>query len=124
MAGDLRLSYAQFEELESFARFGTRLDAATRKTLERGRRVREILKQPQYQPLPVAQQIAMLVAVNSGLLDDVPLADVPGVERRVCNAVTERLPDVGKRIESGETLSRDDWDAIVRVARSVIPGAD
>lgn len=67
VAGDLRLSYAQFEELEAFARFGTRLDEATRQTLERGRRVREVLKQHQYQPMPVAEQIAVLLAVTSGL---------------------------------------------------------
>jgi F-type H+-transporting ATPase subunit alpha len=66
VAGDLRLSYAQFEELEAFSRFGTRLDEQTRNTLERGRRVRQILRQPQYDPLPVARQIASLVAVNAG----------------------------------------------------------
>jgi F-type H+-transporting ATPase subunit alpha len=71
VAGDLRLSYAQFEELEAFSRFGTRLDEQTRNTLERGRRVRQILRQPQYEPLPVARQIASLVAVNAGLFDPI-----------------------------------------------------
>ena len=60
VAGDLRLAYSQFEELEAFARFGTQLDEDTRRTLRRGRRVRETLKQPQYAPLPVAEQIAAL----------------------------------------------------------------
>ncbi len=63
------LAYSQFEELETFARFGTRLDAATRRTIERGHRVREVLKQQQYQPLPVADQIAVLLAVTEGMFD-------------------------------------------------------
>ncbi|MBW1834467.1 MAG: F0F1 ATP synthase subunit alpha, partial [Deltaproteobacteria bacterium] len=62
VAGDLRLSYSQFEELETFSRFGTRLDEETRKTLDRGRRVREVLKQSQYEPMPVPEQAAVLVA--------------------------------------------------------------
>jgi len=72
VAGDLRLAYSQFEELEAFSRFGTGLDEETRRTLTRSLRVREILKQPQYEHLPVAEQIAALVAVNEGVLDDLP----------------------------------------------------
>ena len=68
VAGDLRLSYSQFEELEAFSRFGTRLDENTRKTIERGRRVREVLKQNQYKPIPVPEQIAVLLAVTGGAL--------------------------------------------------------
>ena len=60
VAGDLRLSYSQFEELESFSRFGTRLDESTKRVLERGWRVREILKQGQYKPLRASEQIASL----------------------------------------------------------------
>ena len=89
VAGDLRLSYAQFEELEAFARFGTRLDEATRQTLERGRRVREVLKQHQYQPMPVAEQIAVLLAVTSGLLDDVELGEMETAENAIRQAVKE-----------------------------------
>lgn len=117
VAGDLRLSYTQFEELETFARFGTRLDEETRQTLERGRRVREILKQPQYQPLPVAEQVAILVAVNGGVFDTVPLSEAPTMQQAVCRAMRERLPDVSERIEAGEQVSSDDVEAIVRVAR-------
>jgi F-type H+-transporting ATPase subunit alpha len=72
VAGQLRLSYSQFEELEAFARFGTRLDEDTKATLERGRRVREILKQPQWQPMPVVDQVAVLLAVSEGLMDPIP----------------------------------------------------
>jgi len=120
VAGDLRLSYAQFEELEAFARFGTRLDAETLKTLERGRRVREILKQPQYTPLAVSTQIAILVALNRGLLDEVAIDEVPAAEQAIRRAIDEHLPDMNVRIEGGEPLSPDDREAIVRVAANAV----
>ena len=119
VAGDLRLSYAQFEELETFARFGTRLDEETRKLLERGRRVREILKQPQYAPLGVAEQIAVLIAVNGGVFDDVSLADVVPRERSLCGAIRRRLPDVSGQMETGQPLTSDDIETVLRVAREV-----
>jgi len=87
VAGQLRLTYSQFEELEGFARFGTRLDQDTKEKLTRGRRVREVLKQPQYATLPVCQQIAALVAVNDGLFDEVPLEQVGEAEEKVRQAV-------------------------------------
>ncbi len=117
VVADLRLSYTQFEELESFARFGTRLDAETRQTLDRGRRVREILKQPQYEPLPVAEQVAILVAVNGGVFDGASLSEAPAIQQAVCRAMRERLPDVSEKIEAGKQLSSNDCEAIVRVAR-------
>jgi len=120
VAGDLRLAYTQFEELETFARFGTRLDEDTRKTLERGRRVREILKQPQYAPLPVAEQVAILVAVNHGVFDDYPLTETGDVTDAVRRAMREYLPDIAEKIKAGEKLTTDDQAAIVRVARERI----
>ncbi|REJ68755.1 MAG: alternate F1F0 ATPase, F1 subunit alpha [Planctomycetota bacterium] len=116
VAGDLRLSYAQFEELETFARFGTRLDEETRNTLERGRRVREILKQPQYEPLPVAEQISVLVAVSGGVFDPASLTQVRNMEQMICRAMSRRLPDVSEGIEAGEKLSAEDREAILRMA--------
>ena len=76
VAGDLRLFYSQFEELEVFSRFGSRLDEHTRTTLNRGRAVREALKQPQADPLPASAQMAILIAATSGLFDDVAPDDV------------------------------------------------
>ncbi|WP_269849280.1 hypothetical protein [Methanosarcina horonobensis] len=73
MAGDLKLAYSQFEELEAFTRFGARLDENTRKVIEHGRRVRTLLKQPQNSPVPVPDQIVILVALNAKLFDNVPL---------------------------------------------------
>ncbi|MGE0681905.1 MAG: alternate F1F0 ATPase, F1 subunit alpha [Candidatus Binatia bacterium] len=117
VAGALRLSYSQFEELEVFARFGTRLDDETRKTLERGRRVRAILQQRQYQPLPVPEQIAAFVAVTGGVLDDLPVALLPAAERAIRQAIVEQTPTISARIQAGEKLSDEDLENILHVAR-------
>lgn len=120
VAGDLRLSYSQFEELEAFARFGTRLDEETRRTLERGRRVREVLKQPRYEPLPVAEQLAVLSAVTHGVFDELAVEQLPEAKRKVRQAVVQRLPEVGKKIEAGEKLADEDMESMVAAAREAI----
>jgi F-type H+/Na+-transporting ATPase subunit alpha len=101
VAGDLRLSYSQFQELESFARFGTRLDDATRKTLEHGKRVREILKQNQFSPLTAHDQVAILMATNKGLLDDIPLEKIAEAEDKIITAL-QNNPDLTARIYQPE----------------------
>lgn len=113
VAGDLRLSYSQFEELEAFARFGTRLDEVTRKTLDRGRRVREVLKQPQYGPVPVPEQIAVLLAVTAGIFDDISLDEVAEAKNIIRKAFLEKLPELYHRIQSGEKLNDDDRKALL-----------
>lgn len=120
VTGDLRLSYAQFEELEMFARFGTRLDDKTRETIERGRRVRKVLTQPELQPLTIPEQIAVLLSVTEGLFDEMNVEDIPETEKKVRKAVTEELSEVCAKIEGGEELSDDDQDLIVETARKVI----
>jgi F-type H+-transporting ATPase subunit alpha len=117
VAGDLRLTYSQFEELESFSRFGARLDEETRKTLNRGRRVREVLKQEQYGVMPAAEQIATLLAVNEGLYDALDLDQTAESEQKVRRAVTQELPELCKRIQDGERLSDDDLNAMRDTAR-------
>jgi F-type H+-transporting ATPase subunit alpha len=94
VAGELRLSYAQFQEVEVFARFGTQIDEQTRQTLERGRRVREVLKQPQSQPLSSTEQIAVLLAVTNGLLDPIPLDRLDVAEQLIRQALTPHLDDL------------------------------
>ena len=108
VSGDLRLSYSQFQELEAFSRFGTRLDERTRKTLDHGYRVREVLKQAQFNPLPVAAQIAILLAVTQGLLDDLPLERVAAAEQAIRRMLYERLPDLCRRIEDGAEFKAGD----------------
>jgi F-type H+-transporting ATPase subunit alpha len=122
VSGDLKLSYSQFEELETFARFGTRLDAETQKTLERGRRVRESLKQPQYSPIPVPEQIAVLLAVIEGQFDEVPAARVGEIAGKIREEVRKRLPDLFERIAAGEKLEKRDREAILDVTGKLIAG--
>jgi F-type H+-transporting ATPase subunit alpha len=122
VAGDLRLSYSQFEELESFSRFGTRLDESTRKTLERGWRVREILKQGQYKPLRASEQIASLLSVTGGSLDNVPTEKVREAEARVLQSVTQQLSEICGRIEAGNKLEIEDRKNILnKVKADVAP---
>ena len=120
MAGDLRITYSQFEELESFSRFGTRLDEHTRARLERGWRVREILKQQQYKPLSASEQIAALLAVISGVLDKIPVDQIADAESRIRSNITKHLSDLCSRIESGGKLTMDDHNALLRIAGEAI----
>ncbi|MEL6248393.1 MAG: alternate F1F0 ATPase, F1 subunit alpha [Cyanobacteria bacterium J06627_15] len=120
VAGDLRLAYSQFQELESFARFGTRLDEATQQTLVRGRRIRAVLQQEQYAPLTVSQQIALLLAANEGLFDAVAAAAVPRAGEAVTEAVEAHLPDICQRIQLGEPLAEQDRDPLLTVAKDAI----
>lgn len=83
VAGSLKLAYAQFEELEGFARFGTRLDDSTRKILAHGQRIRACLQQAEHAPVPVAAQISLLQAQSEGKFDDVPLAQMRATEQQV-----------------------------------------
>ncbi|MFO7946611.1 MAG: F0F1 ATP synthase subunit alpha, partial [Armatimonadota bacterium] len=120
LAGELRLAYSQFEELEAFSRFGTRMEEETREKLERGRRVREILKQPEHEPMPVAEQIAVLVAVSENVFADFPIESVSRAEEMIREKVREELPDLCRRIAEGEPLTEEDKKAIVRVAEMVV----
>jgi F-type H+-transporting ATPase subunit alpha len=120
VAGDLRLSYSQFEELEAFSRFGTRLDEKTKQKLERGRRVREILKQSERQPMRVAEQIVALVAVNQGLLDEVAVDDILRVEKEIRQHMVQELPELSEGIENGEKLEDKELDVIVTMIQRVV----
>ncbi|OIP74706.1 MAG: F0F1 ATP synthase subunit alpha [Oscillatoriales cyanobacterium CG2_30_44_21] len=120
VAGDLRLSYSQFEELESFSRFGTRLEESTRLTLERGRKVREILKQKQYAPMAAAIQIAVLLSVTAGLLDRVPIPKMVIAEQAIAAAIPAQLADLCLQIEKGDLLAEQDREALLKVAETAI----
>ncbi|RMG40295.1 MAG: alternate F1F0 ATPase, F1 subunit alpha, partial [Planctomycetota bacterium] len=89
VTGPLRLSYAQFEELEAFARFSSRLDEKTRQVLERGRRIRQVFQQSQFEPRPVELQIALLLAVTQGVLDELSLEQIPEFESRLRRRLEE-----------------------------------
>ena len=89
ITGALKLTYSQFEELESFISFGTRLDENTKKTLDRGRRIRQVLNQPQHSPMEVTEQIGVLLAVTTGLLDDIPLDKIDDAQEHIIKNVRE-----------------------------------
>lgn len=116
VAGDLKLAYAQFEELETFARFGTRLDEHTLKVIEHGRRIRSCLKQAQFEPMPVPEQIAVLVALTRGCFDDIPLNRMGEAELAVRRAVSRIPADVRDRFVSAGRLSDADREAVLRAA--------
>ncbi|MBI4032895.1 F0F1 ATP synthase subunit alpha, partial [Candidatus Berkelbacteria bacterium] len=110
VAGQVRLDLAQFRELESFAQFGSDLDEATRKQLDRGRRVSELLKQPQYQPLAVADQVIGFYAVNNGYLDDVPVERVGEFEAGLLEHFRARFSEVREKFASNPKLDEVEED--------------
>ena len=105
VAGKLRLDYSQYRELEAFAQFGSELDQATQRQLARGARVVEVLKQPQYDPVPVEKQVAVIFAVNNGYLDDVEVNDVKKWEDEFQSFIDARHPEVLQRISTEKKLS-------------------
>jgi F-type H+-transporting ATPase subunit alpha len=119
VAGPLKLAYSQFEELESFARFGTRLDEATARTIEHGRRIRECLKQPESQPLSLLEQIVVLLAVSAGLFDAVPLDRMADAETALREASAKLSADLAGRLAS-DKLSDGDRSAILALAGAAI----
>lgn len=122
VAGDLRLSYAQFEELETFSRFGTRLDENTRATIERGRRVREILRQHEYQTLDVHEQVAALYAATTGLLDKTALDDIADTEEAIRNKLPESAGEICQQLAGNTALGEDDWNTLHEVLETIVSG--
>ena len=108
VAGRLRLDLAQFRELAAFAQFGTAdLDAATRRQLERGQRITEILKQGQYVPVPLEQQVMIIYAAINGYMDDVPVEKVSGFETGFHQFMQASHPDIAKRVAESKDIPDD-----------------
>jgi len=105
VAGTLRLDLAQYRELESFAAFGSDLDAATQRQLTRGERLVEILKQPQYQPLPLERQVAIIYAGTKGYLDDLPLDVLAKYEAGLYQFIESRYPDIFTTLQQERKVS-------------------
>ena len=104
VAGSLRLDLAQYRELAAFAQFGSDLDKATQAQLNRGARLVEVLKQPQYQPLPVERQVAIIFAGTNGYLDNIPAADVQAFESELFKYIETRYGDLFKGIAAKKQL--------------------
>jgi F-type H+-transporting ATPase subunit alpha len=107
VAGRLRLDLAQYRELEAFASFASDLDAATKRQLERGARTVEVLKQGQYQPMPVEQQVMIIYAVTNGALDDVEVGSIRAWEKGFHEFMAAEFPQVGERIRKEKVLSKE-----------------
>jgi F-type H+-transporting ATPase subunit alpha len=120
VAGDLKLAYAQFEELETFARFGARLDDDTRKIIEHGRRIRACLKQPEFAPVAVPAQITVLLALTANLFDPVPLDQMTAAGRAVREAAANIPAEVSARFETAAKLNDEDKGAIIEIARQAL----
>jgi F-type H+-transporting ATPase subunit alpha len=117
VAGDLKLAYAQFEELETFSQFGARLDEDTRKIIEHGRRIRACLKQAEFDPVSMPEQITVLLALTEKLFDRVPLDQMTDAEHALREAAADIPAEVCERLDTAEKLSDEDREKILQIAR-------
>ncbi|MGM0826221.1 MAG: alternate F1F0 ATPase, F1 subunit alpha [Pseudomonadota bacterium] len=117
VAGDLKLAYAQFEELETFARFGARLDEDTRQSIDHGKRIRACLGQAEFSPVSVPAQIAILLALNAALFDAVPLEHMPAAQHAVEEMANDLSDDLSNRLTTGVKLTETDRLQITEAAR-------
>lgn len=119
VAGNLRLSLAQFRELAAFAQFSTDLDAETKQRIERGQRLTELLKQPQYSPLSVWQQSASLLAANEGALDSVPVEKIKVAQEAFLSALGKQHKKEMTELDKGDKVSDKTQALILKVAAQV-----
>lgn len=122
-AGSLRLQYAQFLELELFTRFGERPEARVQQQIERGRRLRTLLAQPQFTPLRVVDQVALALALNAGLFDAAPEAAVTEARGRLPAALDAQAPEAVSALATTGALGEADRSAILKVMRGLLPAA-
>jgi F-type H+-transporting ATPase subunit alpha len=120
VAGHLKLAYSQFEELESFAKFGTRLDESTQKTIDHGERIRACLKQPESEPLSMTQQICVLLALTTGHFDQVPLEKMKEAQQALQKAVLDIPADVQGRFTTADKLSDADEKSVLDIATQAL----
>ncbi len=116
----LKLEYSQFEELESFARFGTRLDENTKKIIEHGKRIRECLKQPELQHLSVSEQIVLLLALTGGHFDNIPIDKIQEAETALLNNSNQFPAEILKGLFSDKTLSDTNKENILKIGGIIL----
>jgi F-type H+-transporting ATPase subunit alpha len=120
VAGGLRLQLAQYRELQAFAQFGSDLDKATQQTLRRGERMVEVLKQGQYVPMAMSDQVMIIYVATSGGLDELPVNKVGAFERAFLEHMRDAAPEVGQRIEAdGKELSDEEKQKLDAAAKAV-----
>jgi F-type H+-transporting ATPase subunit alpha len=119
IAGKLKLELAQFDELAAFSQFASDLDAATQAQLARGKRLRELLKQAQFSPLLLAEQVAIVYAGTKGLLDELPVQDVTAFVRELREYLKTSKPEFINAIQSEKKMSEES-EAILKDAISTV----
>jgi F-type H+-transporting ATPase subunit alpha len=124
VAGDLKLAYAQFEELETFARFGARLDDNAIKTIDHGRHIRACLKQTESSPLSVAAQITILLALTNGLFVSIPVSTMNVAESALISATKDFPLKLKTKLDAAESLNDEDKQAVLSLARQVLAELD
>jgi F-type H+-transporting ATPase subunit alpha len=124
VAGDLKLDYAQFEELETFSRFGAHMDEETRRIIEHGRRIRACLRQPEFTPVSVPVQITILLALTAELFDSVPIDRMMNAEHALREAAAYIPAEVLERLDTAEKLSDEDHETIIQIARKSLARFD
>jgi F-type H+-transporting ATPase subunit alpha len=122
LAQSLKLDYAQYLELEIFTRFGAMVDDKTAKTIAHGRRLRAILAQPEYQPLPLSLQVALLLAVADGTLDEMPIPDIPKFRDLLAERLPRERPRIVSEINATNSLSEDSHPALSEFTRACAQG--
>lgn len=120
VAGDLKLAFAQFEELETFARFGARLDAHTQKVLDHGRRIRACLKQNELEPVSQPAQIFLLLTLTHRLLENIPLEKIPDAEEAVLKGVDDLPPSLIQPLKANEKLTDTTREALIQEAQKLL----
>jgi F-type H+-transporting ATPase subunit alpha len=117
---NLKLAYSQFEELENFARFGTRLDEGTTKIIEHGKRIRESLKQPELQHISATEQIVVLLALTNSLFDTIAIEKIKDAETALLNNINQIPDEILKRLVSDKKMTDDDKKAILNKATDIL----
>lgn len=120
VTGDLKLAYAQFEELETFSQFGARLDEETHATIEHGKRIRACLKQPEFSPATVSEQITLLLALTENLMDAIPIERMKEAEKALGLSISELPEKIRSRLNRAEELSAEDRARIIEIARKTL----
>jgi F-type H+/Na+-transporting ATPase subunit alpha len=122
LAGKLRLDYAQFVELEIFTRFGAMVDDRTKKTIERGRRIRAILTQPSFRPVTLTEQAALLLGVNEGRLDGLDPDAIDSFKSQLGATLASRCPQIAVRVDTTGTLTDADRASLLDVIGELAAG--
>jgi F-type H+-transporting ATPase subunit alpha len=122
--GPLKLFYAQFEELESFSKFGTQLDAETLQRIKRGQAIRQVLEQRQYQTLSAAEQVAIFMATNAGLFDGISVEENGRAQQKVLEVLHTQFVDVVNAVNRRQRIAPEVVEQMLSAWRSVLAGEE